>query len=97
MAGYYRKYDKNFGLISKPVTNLLKKGEVYVWTSKTEASFQSLKTALMTAPVLALPDFSKTFILETDASDKGVGAVLLHDGHPLAYVSRALGPKAQGL
>jgi len=39
MAGYYRKYVKNFGLISKPLTNLLKKGEVYVWTSEAEASF----------------------------------------------------------
>ena len=60
MAGYYGKYVKNFGLLTKPLTNLLKKGVVYVWTSETEASFQALKTALVTAPVLALPDFSKT-------------------------------------
>jgi len=97
MAGYYRKYVKNFGLLTKPLTNLLKKGVVYVWTSETEASFQALKTALVTAPVLALPDFSKTFELETDASDKGIGAVLQQGGHPLAFVSKALGPKAQGL
>lgn len=94
MAGYYRKFVKNFGLLAKPLTHLLKKGEMYVWTSETEASFQTLKTALMTTPVLALPDFSKTFILETDAFDKGIDAVLQQDGHPLAYVSRALGPKA---
>ena len=75
MAGYYRKYVKNFGLMSKPLTKLLKKGEVYVWTSKIEASFQALKNSLMNAPVLALPDFSKTFELETDASDKDIGAV----------------------
>lgn len=76
MAGYYRKYVKNFGLISKPLTNLLKKGEVYVWTSEAEASFQALKNNLISALVLALPDFTKTFELETDASDKGIGTVL---------------------
>jgi len=97
MAGYYRKYVKNFGLLAKPLTNLLKKGVIYVWNAKTEASFQTLKTSLMAAPVLALPNFSKSFELETDASDKGIGAVLQQDGHPIAYVSKALGPKAQGL
>lgn len=97
MVGYYRKYVKNFGLLAKPLTSLLKNGELYVWTSETESSFQTLKIALMTAPVLALPDFSKTFVLETDASDKAIGAVLQQDGHPLAFVSKALGHKAQGL
>ena len=52
----------------------------------------ALKSALVSAPVLALPDFSKPFQLQTDASDLGVGAVLLQDGHPLAFVSKALGP-----
>ena len=62
-----------------------------------EEAFQTLKKALMSAPVLALPDFSKVFELETDASDKGIGAVLMQNGHPLAYVSKALGPKTQTL
>jgi hypothetical protein len=97
MEGYYRKYVKNFGLLSKPLTNLLKKGEIYVWTSEAEASFHTLKNALMTVPVLALPNFSKPFEIETDASDKGIGAVLQQEGHHIAYISRALGPKAQGL
>jgi hypothetical protein len=56
-----------------------------------------LKQALVTAPVLTLPNFTKRFEIETDASDTGVGAVLLQDGHPLAYVSRGLGPKSRGL
>lgn len=94
MAGYYRKYVKNFWLMSKPLTNLLKKGEVYVWTNEIEASFQALKKALMTVPMLALPNFSKAFELETDASDKGIGAVLQQEDHPIAYISRALGPRA---
>ena len=65
MAGYYRKFVIYFGALSKPLTNLLKKGVRYVWTSGHSASFQALQQALMTAPVLALPDFSKTFVIET--------------------------------
>ena len=97
LAGYYRKFVKNFGLISKPLTNLLKKGELFVWTSIHDEAFLLLKQAWSTTPVLALPDFSKTFVIETDASDKGVGAVLLQESHPIAYISRALGPKNQML
>lgn len=70
---------------------------MFQWTSEKEASFQSLKQALITTPVLALSDFTKTFELETDALDKGIGAVLLQAGHPVAYLSKALGPRTQGL
>lgn len=97
MVGYYRRFVSQFGLISKPLTTLLKKGTLFIWTSETEASFQALKKALSSAPVLALPDFTKPFIIETDASAKGIGVVLQQQGHPIAYVSKALGPRAQGL
>lgn len=60
---------------------------------ETEQAFQALQFALTTAPVLALPDFKKPFGVETDASDKGIGAVLQQEGHPIAYVSKALGTK----
>jgi hypothetical protein len=72
---------------------LLKKGSLFIWTEACETAFQLLKKALMTAPVLALPDFSKPFVVETDASDTSIGAVLQQDGHPIAYVSKALGPR----
>ena len=97
MTGYYRKHIKNYGIICKPLTDLLKKETLFVWTPAAETAFQTLKTALISAPVLALPDFTKVFVIETDACDVGIGAVLMQDSHPLAYVSRALGPKNQTL
>lgn len=57
----------------------------------------ALKEALISAPVLALPNFSLPFSLETDASQLGVGAVLMQAGHPITYLSKALGPRSQGL
>jgi hypothetical protein len=51
----------------------------------------------VTTPVLALPNFHKPFVIETDASDCGIGVVLMQDGHPLAFISKALGPKSRGL
>lgn len=48
---------------------------------------------MVSVPILALPDFSKAFIIETDASREGIGAVLMQDGHPLAYISKALSKK----
>lgn len=97
IAGYYRRFIKNFGIISKPLTNLLRKGEIFTWTQDHQDSFNTLKQALRSAPVLALPDFTKQFVIETDASDKGIGAVLQQEGHPISYISRALGPKNQML
>jgi hypothetical protein len=97
LAGYYRRFVKNFGMISRPLTDLLKKGTLFIWTNHCEKAFQFLKQALISALVLAVPDFSKPFVVETDASDTGIGAVLQHDGHPIAYVSKALGLKHQGL
>lgn len=77
MAGYYHKFVKNFGIISYSLMDLLKKGVVFQWTSTTKAAFQALKLALITAPVLALPNFQEQFVVETDACDRGIGAVLL--------------------
>jgi hypothetical protein len=97
LACHYRKFIKNFGAISKPLTALLKKGVMLFWTNAQETSFQALKTTLTTTPVLSLLNLQKPFVIETDASDKGVGAILQQDGHPIAYFSKALGPKNQAL
>lgn len=97
IAGYYRKFVRNFGVPSKPLTNLLRKGVEFKWTPEVNQSFEALKQALATAPVLALPNFNKPFVVETDASDVGIGAVLSQDKHPIAYVSKALGPRTKGL
>jgi len=66
LAGYYRRFVCHFGMISRPLTDLLKKGAMFVWTSVQDQSF----TALTSAPVLALPDFSKPFVIEMDASGR---------------------------
>jgi transposase InsO family protein len=97
LAGYYRKFVKHFAIIAKPLHNLLKKGALFVWTQDHQLAFSTLKQALISAPVLALPNFAKPFCLETDACKNGVGAVLLQEGHPLAFLSKPLGTKTQGL
>lgn len=97
LAGYYRKFIKNYGLISRPLTDLLKKNVQFLWTPQTQLCFDTLKEALVTAPVLSLPNFSKEFWVETDASDKGIGAALMQQGHPIAYLSKALSKKSQAL
>jgi hypothetical protein len=95
MAGYYRKFIANYGSISRPLTELLKKNVQFIWTPVAQQAFLSLKAALMAAPVLALPDFSSSFDIHTDASGVGIGAVLSQKGHPIAYLSKALSPRAQ--
>jgi hypothetical protein len=87
----------HIGIISQPLTNLLKKKVLFVWTEDHGTAFATLKQALSSAPVLALSNFSKPFVIETDACDSGVGVVLMQDGHPLTFLSKALGPKSKGL
>ncbi|KAL0153990.1 hypothetical protein M9458_050705, partial [Cirrhinus mrigala] len=79
MAGYYRNFCKNFSDVVKPLTDILRKAVSFNWDTKCEIAFESLKTLLCNAPVLAAPDFSRPFKLEVDASGTGAGAVLLQE------------------
>lgn len=97
LAGYYRKFIRHYGITCRSLTVVLKKGVIFRWTEVEEQAFQYLKQALMSAPVLALPNFSKTFVIAIDACDVGIGDVLMQDGHPLAYVIKALGPRNRSL
>lgn len=95
-ANYYRRFIQGYNIIARPLTLLLRK-DGFTWGPETATTFKLLKEALTSAPVLTLPDFSKTFIIETDASNAGIGAVLMQDNHPICYISRALGTRHQGL
>ncbi|KAK3086157.1 hypothetical protein FSP39_014434 [Pinctada imbricata] len=76
LCSYYRRFVKGFAKIASPLHSLTQKDKQYNWTTDCENAFQDLKKALVNAPILVMPDFSKTFILDTDASDRGIGAVL---------------------
>ncbi|XP_022007185.1 uncharacterized protein LOC110906345 [Helianthus annuus] len=94
LTGYYRRFIRHYATIAGPLTDLLCK-DAFTWNETTHSAFTTLKQLLGSTPVLRLPDFSKPFFIETDASGVGIGAILSQDKHPLAYYSKKLCPRMQ--
>ncbi|GKA37602.1 putative nucleotidyltransferase, ribonuclease H [Tanacetum coccineum] len=90
LAGYYRRFIEGFSLISKTLTKLTQKDKKYEWGKEEEETFQTLKQKLCSAPILALPEGTKDFVVYCDASLKGYGAVLMQREKVIAYASRQL-------
>ena len=93
MVGYYRGFCENFSSVVAPLTDLLSPKVMYQWTEQCQKAFENIKALLISAPVLAAPEFTKPFSPEVDASDQVVGAVLMQDGaenvhHPICYFSK---------
>ncbi|PKU69720.1 RNA-directed DNA polymerase [Dendrobium catenatum] len=94
LANFYRRFIKGFSILAAPLTNCLKSKQ-FLWTDEQQSSFEAIKSALSTAPVLALPDFEKPFTVETDASATGIGAVLMQQNKPIEFFSEKLCPARQ--
>ena len=96
LSGYYRKFVLNFSLIAAPLHDLTKKNAPFLWTDAYYASFLQLKEALVSAPILAFPDFHLQFHLYVDASNEGIGMVLgqIQNNREvaIAYGGRKLNP-----
>jgi hypothetical protein len=90
LAGFYRRFVRDFSTIATPLNDLMKKGVPFSWGATQEHSFNTLIDKLTQAPLLQLPDFGKTFELQCDASGIGIGGVLLQEGKPIAYFSEKL-------
>lgn len=90
LASYYRRFIKNFSKIAKPLTTLTQKDVAFDWGDKQEDAFQTLMEALCSAPILALPEGIEDFIVYCDASNQGLGCMLMQRGKVIAYASRQL-------
>ena len=98
LASYYRRYIKGFADIAAPLHHLTKKSASFSWTKDCDQAFSLLKSMLIQAPILAFPNFTSAaapFLLQTDASAVGLGAVLEQGGRVIAYASRTLSSAEQ--
>jgi hypothetical protein len=90
LAGFYRRFVRDFSTIAAPLHELTKQGVSFHWGPSQEVSFATLKERLTSAPLLQLQDFGNTFELECDASGVGIGGLLMQGGKPIAYFSEKL-------
>ena len=98
LANYFRRFIQGYSKLVRPMNNLLKKDAEWVWSAECQDAFDGVKFALVNAPVLRMPDFQRAaaadpaghFVVIADASTKGLGAVLMQDGHPVAFESHSL-------
>ncbi|GKE43339.1 putative nucleotidyltransferase, ribonuclease H, partial [Tanacetum coccineum] len=90
LAGYYRHFIANFSKIAKPLTSLTQKNQKYVWGVEQEEAFQTLKNNLCDAPILSLPNGVENFVVYCDASNQGLGCVLMQRNKVISYASRHL-------
>jgi len=99
-CNFYRRFVKNYSALARPLFDLTKKDTLFLWGTAQATAFAALQNALMTSPVLLLPDYGKPFTLITDASNYAMGAILEQDdalgrSHPVAYYSKSLQPAEQ--
>src|SRR6478609_11054836 len=90
LVNYFRKFIEHYSEIAVPLTNLTKKSHPWVWTGRCQDAFELLKQKLIEAPLLRTPNESLPYEVVTDASDLGLGGVLLQEGQPVAFESRKL-------
>lgn len=89
LANYYRKFLKDFAILSSPLNRLTRKNTIFEWTLECQTAFDKIKNALLNTSALAYPDYSREFTLTVDASKQGVGAVLSQNDIPIAFASKA--------
>ena len=97
MIGYYRRFIPHLAEKAEPLTQLTKKNqaEIVTWTEKEQQAFEKLKKHLMCSVMLKNPDFSKTFKLQTDAPDQGIGAVLSQGEEKLLTIAENYYPERE--
>ena len=89
MVSFYRRIIKHFSILVAPIIECMK-GGVFKWTREAQESFEAIKRKMTTTPILTLPDFSKMFELDCDASNVGIGVVLSQEGRPIVFFSEKL-------